>query len=224
MENLEIKETGKNTYSKYCPNVFVAKCPAQHEKGEVIILTTKYGQEHECMVFNKVAEVFPFYYYSIVRADGYNVQERAKAKAERLASWAASAEKKSDQYWEASNEGADFLRLAEPIKIGHHSEKRHRALIERNHNRMDKAIEFDKKAKGYESRIDYWESKAKDINLSMPESLEYYEYKLEEAKMKQEGLKNGTIPRGHSFSLTYATKAVKEMEEKVNTAKKLWGE
>ena len=224
MENSEIKEMGKNTYHKYCPNVFVAKCTESHEKGETITLTTRYGQEHECIVFNKVGQRDGFYYYSIVRADGYNVQERAKAKAERLASWAASAEKKSDQYWEASNEGADFLRLAEPIKIGHHSEKRHRALIERNHNRMDKAVEFSKKSESYVNRIDYWEIKAKDINLSMPESLEYYEYKLEEAKMKQEGLKNGTIPREHSFSLTYATKAVKEMEEKVNTAKKLWGE
>ena len=223
MEHQE-NETCVNTYAKYCPNVFVAKCSEQHSKGEIITLTTKYGQEHECIVFNQVFTKDGYYYYSIVRDDGYNFQERAKAKAERLCSWASSAEKRSDQYYEASNEGKDFLVLAEPIKIGHHSEKRHRALIERNRVRMDKSMEYNRKAEGYTSRIEYWESKAKEINLSMPESLEYYEFRLEQAKEKQKGLKDGTIKREHSYSLAYATKEVKELEAKVQDAKKLWGE
>jgi hypothetical protein len=41
----------------------------------------------------------------------------------------------------------------------------------------------------------------------MPESLEYYEYELEKLKARHEGLKNGTIQREHSFSLTYAKKS-----------------
>ena len=56
----------------------------------------------------------------------------------------------------------------------------------------------------------------------MPESIEYYEFKLEQAKAKHEGLKNGTIPREHSFSLTYAKKEVNEMAKNLETAKKLW--
>ena len=36
-----------NTYAKFCPNVFVAKCPDAHQKGDVIILTSKYGKETE---------------------------------------------------------------------------------------------------------------------------------------------------------------------------------
>jgi len=56
----------------------------------------------------------------------------------------------------------------------------------------------------------------------MPESVEFYEYELEKAKMKHEGLKNGTIERSHSFSLTYAKKEVNEFEKKLTTAKKLW--
>ena len=35
-----------NTYSKYCANVFLAKCTELHEKGEKISMTTKYGQEY----------------------------------------------------------------------------------------------------------------------------------------------------------------------------------
>jgi hypothetical protein len=213
-----------NTYSKYCPNVFVAKCTETHEKGDTIILETKYGKENECIVFNLVDRKDDHYYYSIVRADGFNVQEWAKRKAERLKSAGSNAEKKSNEYYEASKEGKDFLVLAEPIKIGHHSEKRHRALIERNHNRMKNSMEYLNKAADYQSRSEYWEGKASTINLSMPESLEFYEYKLEEAKEKHEGLKSGKYERRHSYSLTYAKKAVNEALKNFETALKLWGE
>lgn len=216
-------ETTNNTYHKYIPNVFLAKCQVMHEKGETIQVTTKYGKENECIVFNLIGRGKDGeYFYSIVRADGFNVQEWAKKKAERLQGAALNAEKKSDQYYQASNEGKDFLALAEPIKIGHHSEKRHRALIERNHNRMSKSVEFSKKAEGYESRVAYWADKANTINLSMPESVEFYEFEVEKAKMKHEGLKNGTIERSHSYSLTYAKKDMNEAEKKLNLAKKLW--
>jgi len=211
-----------NTYSKFCPNVFLAKCTEKHEKGETIFVTTKYGKENESIVHNLVYERDGFYYYSITRADGFNIQERAKAKAEKYTTWAESAENKSTQYYEASHEGRDFLAMGEPIKVGHHSEKRHRALIERNWNRMGKSVEFSKKAEAHESKAEYWERRANDINLSMPESIEYYQYKLEKAIAEHEGLKNGTIPRGHSFSLTYAKKAVNELEKNLQIAKRLW--
>ena len=115
-----------------------------------------------------------------------------------------------------------FLALGEPIKVGHHSEKRHRALYDRNNRRIEKAIEFEKIAESYESRVGYWEAKANIINLSMPECLDFYEFELEKAKAKHEGMKNGTIPRDHGMSLQYANKDVKELEKKIQIAKKLW--
>ena len=222
MSNTTTNTAVKNTYAKYCPNVWVAKCHEPHEKGEVIPVTTQYGKDNDSIVFNLVGQKDGFYYYSIVRADGYNVQERAKAKAERYSNWAASAEKRSTQYYEASKEGADFLALGEPIKVGHHSEKRHRALIDRNWQRMGKCVAESEKAEQHESKADYWERKAKDINLSMPESVEYYEYKVEAAREYHEGVKSGKYPRQHSFTLTYAKKALNEAESNLKTAKKLW--
>ena len=72
-----------NTYSKFVPNVFLAKCTEKHEKGETIVLETKYGRENECIVFNFMGETKEgFYFYSIVRADGFNAQEFAKNKIE----------------------------------------------------------------------------------------------------------------------------------------------
>jgi hypothetical protein len=211
-----------NTYSKFAPNVFIAKCTEKHEKNEVIQVTTKYGKENDCIVFNLIGEKEGFYYYSIVRADGFNQQEWAKKKAERLQNASINAEKKSTQYWEASNEGKDFLSLGEPIKVGHHSEKRHRALIERNSKRMGKSVEFSKKSEEYESRVAYWANKANTINLSMPESLEFYEFELEKAKANHEGLKNGTIEKRHSYSLAYAKKEVNDIEKKLKLAQRLW--
>ena len=171
-----------NTYYKFATNVFVAKSKNRFTKGETIIVETKYGKENECIVFNTVGkDTEGNFYYSIVRTNGFNVQEYAKQKAERYQKWSNNAENKSNQFWEASHEGKDFLVLAEPIKIGHHSEKKHRALIDRNYNRMAKCVEQTKIAEQHESKSEYWSKKANTINLSMPESIEYYEYFLEEA-------------------------------------------
>ena len=51
-----------NTYHKFVPNVFLAKCTEKHEKGETIVVTTKYGKENESIVFNLVAEKNGYFY------------------------------------------------------------------------------------------------------------------------------------------------------------------
>lgn len=68
----------------------------------------------------------------------------------------------------------------------------------------------------------YWEKRANDINLSMPESVEYYEHKFEQATEYHAGLKSGKYPREHMYSLTYAKKAVNEAQKNYDLAKKLW--
>lgn len=215
----------QNTFSKFCPNVFVAKCASKHEQGEIIILVTKYGKEIENEVHNYLGQTRDgFHLYSITRTDGTNSQTRAAAKAERIEGYAANAEKRSTAYYEASQEGKDFLSLAEPIKIGHHSERRHRKLIERNWKRMGKSVAESEKAKEYQRRSEYWAKRANKIDLSMPDSLEYFEEELRKAKEYHQKLKDFPELRHHSMSLQYANKHVKELEEKVYTAILLWGD
>lgn len=209
-----------NIFKKYCPNVWVAECDEPHEKGEIIQLETKYGNEVDCRVYNLVAEKNGKYYYSIVRIEAQTYAER---KAEKYANAITSNLRKSNEYYQKAQENREFLILGEPIKVGHHSEKRHRALIERNNQRMDKSIEYYTKAEELKSKAEYWERKAKEITLASPESLEYFRYKLDKAIEHQKGLKDGTIPRQHAYSLTYATKEVKELKEKLEIAQKLWG-
>lgn len=209
-----------NKFKKYCPNVWIAECEDEYEKGDIIQLETKYGKEVDCEVYNLIARKNDLFYYSIVRIEDMSYAER---KAEKYNNAINNHKAKSNQYYQASQEGRDFLSLGEPIKVGHHSEKRHRALIERNANRMNKCIEFSNKAEAAEHKAKYWESKANEINLSMPESIEYFEYKIELAKEYHKGLKDGSIKREHSYSLAYATKDLKEITKKYEIAKILWG-
>jgi hypothetical protein len=211
------------TYSKYCPNVWLAKCDEPCKKNEIINVVTQYGKVNESIVHNLVFEKDGYYFYSITRADGYNLQERAKRKAEQYENWADSAQKKSNAYYEAANEGADFLVLAEPIKIGHHSEKRHRALIERNYNRMANSVKNANKAEQHEYKAKAWEKRTEDINLSIPESLEYFKDQYEKAKEYHQLLKAKPELREHAYSLTYAKKKVNEMKKNYDTAVILWG-
>lgn len=214
-----------NTYYKYCPNVFVAKCEQQYKKGDIIIIETKHGKEVENEVHNFMGQTRDGYFlYSITRTDGFNSQERAKNKVSKLEGYAANAEKRSDQYYHASQEGRDFLALGEPIKVGHHSERRHRKLIERNWERMGKSIAENDKAKEYERRAEYWAERASKIDLSMPDCLEYFEFELEKAKKHHQFLLDNPQKRPHGMSLQYSSKSVKDLKEKVSLAIRLWGE
>lgn len=209
-----------NKFKKFCPNVWVAECDTEYKRGEVIELETQYGKIVEANVFNLVAKTATKFYYSIIRIEDMSYAER-KALRYNKSSERHTAE--SDRYYQASQEGREFLSLGEPIKVGHHSENRHRALIDRNHNRMGKSIEHSEKAKAAAEKAVYWESKAEEITLAMPESIKYFTYKLEKATDYHSGLKSGKYPKEHSYSLSYASKAVKELKKKVEIANLLWG-
>jgi hypothetical protein len=212
-----------NTYAKYCPNVWLAKCETEHAKGDIIQVANKYGKEADCEVHNLVVKNSNGFFYSITRCDGLNRQTYAEKKAEKYNAWAASLNEKADSWASKAREGSEFLSLAEPIKVGHHSEGRHRALIARNHTRMDNCVASFKAAENHAHKAAYWESRKNDIDLSMPESIEYFTHELEQAKARHAGLKDGTIERSHSMALQYANKAVKDLEAKVKTAAILWG-
>lgn len=214
-----------NTYSKYTSNVFLAKCKEQHQKGDTITVTTRYGKENESIVYNLIYQKDGFYYYSIVRADGFNTQERAKRKSERLSGYSTNATNRSNDAYDsrATKSELNFMSLGEPIKIGHHSEAKHRKLFEKYDRKMRESINEQEKAEQYTRRAEYWEKKASEINISMPESLEFYTFELEKANEYHAGLKSGKYKCSHTYSLTYAKKKVNDLTKKVELAQKLWG-
>lgn len=213
-----------NTYSKFCPNVWLAKCDCPHAKGEVVNLTTKRGKDNEVEIWNLIYEKDGFYFYSFTRTDGFNSQERARAKAERYEGFAHNAHERSAEAYNKAHDAVANIPFGQPILVGHHSEGAHRAAIRRSGQAMDKSVAEMEKAQHYESKAEYWERMADKIDLSMPESIEFYEHKLSLAKEYHEGLKSGKYPKQHAYSVTYANKAVNEAQKNLDLAIRLWGD
>lgn len=213
-----------NTYKKYYANVWLAKCPKEHRKNDIINVTNRYGQEKEHIVYNLIGKDKDYFYYSIIRADGFNAQERARQRKEKMQGWAKNAENRANSYYEKSNKDRDFLSLSEPIKVGHHSEKRHRKTIEQAQNNTKKWVEEADKAKEYTARAAYWESLENTINLSMPESIDFYKEKSRVDREYHKFLKDNPKERRHSYSLTYSNNKAKESEKRYKIALKLWSD
>lgn len=211
-----------NIYKKYCPNVYLAQCPEQHEKGEEIMVQTSYGGDQECIIHNLVYERDGFYFYSVVRADGFDSRKRAEGRAKRREAWAESTTNKSNEAYQRAGKDSEFLSLGEPIKVGHHSEKKHRKMFDDLDRNMRKSIELDEKVDRHESVAEYWRNKADQIDLSMPESLDFFIDQLVKAEKNHHDLKTGLIPKEHAYSLVYAQKKVKEIKKKIEIAEKLW--
>ena len=214
-----------NTYTKYCPNVFVAACDERHDRGDIIEMTTSRGKTHDCEVWNFLGQKSDGkYLYSITRTDGTNHQTRAAARAQKYDEWAAAAQQRSNDAFQRSENAVAGIPFGQPILVGHHSESAHRNAIKRSDSAMRKCVEESDKARSHESKSEYWERKAEVIDLSMPESVEYFEAELAKAEEYHAGVKSGKYPRQHAYTLTYAKKAVNELRDKVATARKLWGD
>lgn len=211
-----------NSYKKYCPNVRLAECDVEQIKGAIIEIENKYWKTNEHYIHNRIGSKWWKFYYSITRVDGMNAQEYAKKKAEKYSWYADSANARSNAHYKESNRDRGFLSLAEPIKVGHHSEKRHRKAIDRAWTKMGKSVEESEKAGRNEDRAKYWEAKKNTINLSMPESLKYWEWKVSILTEIHKEIKN-TPPakREHWYVLTYANKNLKKATKELVLAKKL---
>ena len=158
-----------NKFKKYCPNVFIAECEQEYNKGDLIDVTTKYGKEAQCEVFNLLGTKNGLFYYSIVRVDQDSYAKRKTKKYEKLSE---RQKEESEKWYDKAQEGREFLALGEPIKVGHHSERRHRALIDRNWGRIGNSVKAAEKAQEYQDMANYWKSRENDIDLSKPENIQ----------------------------------------------------
>lgn len=78
--------------------------------------------------------------------------ERAEDRAERMEARAERASKEADARFHSHNVQAVIDLQGEPVKLGHHSARRHMRLLERADNDMRKGVEAYKKSKHYEER------------------------------------------------------------------------
>lgn len=81
-------------------------------------------------------------------------RERLERKLEKRAEWSEKAERRAEQRNEASHRAVDGIPFGQPILIGHHSEKRHRAALHRAQTNATKAYEERQLAEHHRSKAD----------------------------------------------------------------------
>jgi hypothetical protein len=79
---------------------------------------------------------------------------KREARIARYLQRAEAADAEADAHWNSPANQTLSSMGGEPIKIGHHSEKRHRALIARAHRDCDKACEAMAKARHYRAKAE----------------------------------------------------------------------
>jgi hypothetical protein len=79
-------------------------------------------------------------------------EARKQNRIDRMQRFAAKAREMSERYNRASDSISSGIPFGQPILIGHHSEKRHRRMLDRMHRYNDKAIEEYRKAQYYDRR------------------------------------------------------------------------
>lgn len=79
-------------------------------------------------------------------------ERRIDSKRDRYEELAVKKRREAHTAFDTSHNIVAQIPFGQPILVGHHSEKRHRAMIERSDRQMGKACQLDKTADYYESR------------------------------------------------------------------------
>lgn len=208
-------------FKKYCAGVYVMKSAEVFNHGDETVVDTKWGGHAVVQVWKKLG-TYPDgeFAYSVTRDDGKCAKERLLAKAAKREEWAASAERKSDAYYEKSNEHRDFLSLAEPIKVGHHSEKRHRKIIDQSWNNMGKSVAMHDKAQDHASKAEGLKAVAeKNIFIDTPDCLPQLAAQIATV---EEYIAAAKAAKAERFTITNAQANLRRYKKRLETAKKLW--
>jgi len=116
-------------------------------------------------------------------------QERKEKRIDTYKARARKASIQANQEFESARNMGSVIPLGQPILVGHHSEARHRALLEKIDNKERKASEELDKASYYESKAQSAE-KNNSIRGDDPEAIEKYKQKLDKLEKQQEFMKN----------------------------------
>lgn len=81
-------------------------------------------------------------------------KEYARQKAQKRLEWAKIAEKKAEKLQYEINIFMEHHDFTEPIKLGHHSQRKHEKLFEKRDSMMRKLIELDNKAKEHRTKAE----------------------------------------------------------------------
>ena len=134
-------------------------------------------------------------------------KERKEQKIERLEEKAVKAKKESEAYYKKADAITSAIPFGQPIMVGHHSEKTHRAAVKKIETAHRKSRDAHEKATYYEDKADTAASNHA-ISGDNPEAANLYKDKLAKLEAQQRRMKaiNKAWPKGsdalHSLGLT----------------------
>ena len=77
-------------------------------------------------------------------------RERLEAKLEKREEWAEGRRADATRRFDTADKSVEMIPFGQPILVGHHSEKRHRAALKRHDNNMRAGCESLDMAKHHE--------------------------------------------------------------------------
>lgn len=139
--------------------------------------------------------------------------ERYQERAEKSRREAESARKQREKM-------QDIIPFGEPIKVGHHSEGRHRRHCDKIHNLMGKQVKLEEKAQYYENKTldDY------SISSDDPEAITKLKQRLAKFEESREAIKkhNKEQPdqKFKPYVLTNLGARIRNTKKKIDSLKK----
>lgn len=117
-------------------------------------------------------------------------QQKLAARKERYEALAEKAETEASERFQRADlrEEISGIPFGQPILVGHHSEKRHRAAIARADSNMRKGVEASKKAKYYANKAESVGTGG--ISSDDPEAIQKLKAKIEKAEKNQQFMKD----------------------------------
>lgn len=157
-------------------------------------------------------------------------RERLENKLEKRQEWAEKAKQRSRAEWEKSEKAVEGIPLGQPILVGHHSEKRHRAAIARAQAAGTRAVAESNLAKHHQKKAaglsDYLENTIFDDD---PDAIEKIEQKISSLEKEHEYMlavnkicRNRKLNEAEKISAIVALGASEESARKILTPEYSW--
>ena len=115
-------------------------------------------------------------------------EERREKRIERYNELSKKAKERSREYSNSNANRILEMTPGQPILVGHHSEKRHRRLIEKANNDIRKSIEYDDKSNYYANRAESAKN-SKVIYNDDPNAINKLKEKLERLENERASIK-----------------------------------
>lgn len=117
-------------------------------------------------------------------------RERLERKLEKRRDWAASRAAKANTAITAAMDMVSVIPMGQPILVGHHSEKGHRALLARSDNKMRQGVEHHDMAQHHESKAEGLEAQLDgSIYSDDPDAIEALEVKVAALEAERDRIK-----------------------------------